>query len=114
MKFILFSICASSSSRWSWAFAFVEALGRNKHAIVASIIRIDIDFPLSHLSSAQRERVSSRRKTVTNPAGIDLRELGAEQEDLRRIINPQQEHHKGACRAIRRSDRAHAQIERCP
>src|SRR5205807_1969791 len=31
---------------------------------------------------------------------IDLRELGAEQQDLRRVVDPQQEYHEGAGRPV--------------
>jgi hypothetical protein len=48
------------------------------------------------------------------PPRIDLGELGAEEEDLRRVVDPYQEQHQRSGRPERRADACSAQVEADP
>ena len=41
----------------------------------------------------------------------DARELGAEEEDLRGVVHPNDEDHQRSCRPVRRADAGFAEIE---
>ena len=43
--------------------------------------------------------------------GVDLGELRPEEEDLRRVVNPDQEHHERARRPVGRAEAAPAQVQ---
>ena len=73
------------------------------------------NFGLGFWAGTRRRRISAARPRLVLQravrARIDPGELRAQQEDLRRVVDPHQHHHQRARRAIARSDAALADVE---
>src|SRR2546423_3600885 len=85
----------------SQTLKIVSAECRNQHAISVRSPEKSLALrPLFHLRRHDRNGVFARFNTAAGLIRINLSELGAEEQDLRGIINPEQQRDERAGRAI--------------
>src|SRR5512145_585417 len=70
-----------------------------------------VPAPRSLSRARDDHRIGGGLDRLAAQAGVDLRELGPEEQDERGVVDPDQEHHEGAGRAVGGADARTPEIE---